>query len=320
MSLFGKKTPGRTVLLVDVEQGSVATALARLAPGEKPRLFGEVREHIPFTATHDSGTLARELLRAAERALAHASLVAARVRQNDTAAPLGTVASAAFFLSAPWGVPDLAADAPRFSGALREELINAARAYFGLPGRGQLPVSFYTGADAAAFAGRVHTPEPALLVAMRGELSELLALSGRQVEGYATAPAGVRTLLRTLRTHGGLSAAEAASLLALAHETPGHEALAAARAHMVHEMKRAAPQLIKRAGAHVLVLAEGGHAAFLARSLAEDDDFAGLFPQGGAVEPLAARHFSPHIAAHAARPDIFLLTETLFVDALSNRV
>ena len=50
--LFGrKKAPEKTILTLDVEQGSVGSALVRISPNEPPRIFGEFRTHLPLGDT-----------------------------------------------------------------------------------------------------------------------------------------------------------------------------------------------------------------------------------------------------------------------------
>lgn len=315
MSLFGKKPEGQTVLLLDVEQGSVGAGLARVERGVQPRLFGEARERLPLLSTQDSAALARQTLKAAEVALAHASEVAARMRMSR-AAPLGTVRHAALFLSAPWGVPDLSAGKPRFVEHLRAELINAASAYFG-----NLTFSTHTNADAAALAAHAHAQAPLFLVILRGELIELLSLAEGGARGYATIPGGLNLVARTLHTHAGLSHAEALSRLTLPYEAQhSFEPLGAVREQLLSELRRAAPQLSPAQGARIIVIAEDGRGSWLARTLAQDDDFAELFDAQSAVEALSPRHLMPFVAAHAQSPDLFLLAQTLFLDAKINHV
>src|SRR3989338_4285685 len=60
--MFGlgkKKEEGRTVLLLDIESGSVGAALVRIAPQERPRMFVERRGHLPAGAVRTAGGLAR---------------------------------------------------------------------------------------------------------------------------------------------------------------------------------------------------------------------------------------------------------------------
>jgi hypothetical protein len=313
--IFGNRTPGETVLLLDVEQGSVGAALARFSPGEKPRLFGQVRRRTPLLPSHDGGALARHALAAAREALQHASTTAARLRQSS-AAPLGDVSRAALFLSAPWGAPDLAAGAPRVAGHFRDELLREVDAFFGA-----LRTSTHTGADAAAFAARLRGSEPVLLIMPRSELIEMLSLGTQGVTGYGSAPLGFNSTLRTLRSHAGLSAEEALSRLSLPHEVHADfEPLAAAREHLLSYVRQLAPTLMREPALRVLVVSERPHAGWFAKALAQDEKFGSLFEEGSAVEALGPHHLAPFAAPHAPEQDIFLLTEAVFMDQKINRV
>ncbi|KKU53746.1 MAG: hypothetical protein UX77_C0038G0001, partial [Parcubacteria group bacterium GW2011_GWA1_47_11] len=45
MLFGGKKDAERTVLILDVESGSVGSALVQLMPDKQPKLSGEMRSH-----------------------------------------------------------------------------------------------------------------------------------------------------------------------------------------------------------------------------------------------------------------------------------
>ena len=104
MSPLFKKSPpeGNTFLIVDIESGSVASALAHISLTEAPKLFGEKRITLPVQASLSSSQLARDTTRALEESLAHVSETAAYLRLAPNTAHVGTLRGAHIFLSAPW--------------------------------------------------------------------------------------------------------------------------------------------------------------------------------------------------------------------------
>src|SRR4051812_18412130 len=114
--LFGKKQPEeKTVLILDVENGSVGSALVRLVENQPPKLFGETRIELPVLHTRDSASLMREVSRGLNHALVHAAEVAGRLRNTpmgqarvqEDLQNMGQISHSAVFLSAPWGSPNL---------------------------------------------------------------------------------------------------------------------------------------------------------------------------------------------------------------------
>ena len=57
MLFVGKKSPEKTVLILDVESGSVGSALVRLVPKKQPKLFGETRAYAPLSMSRSGSAL-----------------------------------------------------------------------------------------------------------------------------------------------------------------------------------------------------------------------------------------------------------------------
>src|SRR3989338_3376375 len=223
--MFGlgkKKEEGRTVLLLDIESGSVGAALVRIAPQERPRMFGERRVHLPAGAVRPAEGLARGVEGAITNVLQTIAEVAGRLRnasanhgRQKELFDMGQVQQASIVLSAPWGRPNLASGRPDFLDGMTGFASGAVENTFGA-----VPVSLHTSAAAAAYGARsVFGTEPALLCVVGGEITELLVLDERGVAAHATVPHGSHGLLRTLRAHGGYSEAEARSAARLPFES-----------------------------------------------------------------------------------------------------
>ncbi len=312
----GKKNPGKTILVLDVENGSVGSALVRITPAEQPKLFGETRVHTPLLMNRSGECLAKEIGAAARTALHNASEVAARLRMHEQVAPLGDVEHAAIFMSAPWGRPNLAEGRPDFLPSMTDALAaEVARSF------GYIPSSLYTRAGAAAFGTHATGEQrPCLVCIVTGEVSELMRMDQSGVASHATIPTGSNDLLRTLKSHGGLSEEEARSAMGLTFDTPHvREPFVAAAAHFAGHFKDAAEELLAPGDVlTVRVVADEPVAKWFARALSQDEALAELFPQGGEVRTLAPSQLSAHIAAHAAMPDTMLLLAALFVDSHFN--
>lgn len=313
---FGTKKPEReTVLLLDVESGSVGAALALLARGEQPKMFGEVRITLPIVYHHGSAALVPQIERAAREALVHSARVAANLRTNDKVSGLGEVSRAAVFLSAPWGAPNLADGKQTFHASLQKSLSEEIKGYLGVG------AEYYTGADSAAYClQRLLPREPLLVCVVKGETAELLLMGEQGVLGYATLPSGLNTVLRTLKSHGGMTDAETLSILALAAHphTPAYEPLEASAQHFVEEFAGAAQHLLAREcgqenASGIFVIAPESTGDWFARALGADESLGAYFPQGGTVRALRAHHLAPHVSGHLNLPDLHLLLDALFV-------
>jgi hypothetical protein len=304
MGLFTKKPSQKTAIILDIENGSVASAIAILRPGEAPQLLGEYRVSVPVMDTRSALHLSRAVEHAANEALLHASETAARMR-NHAAMPL-FVDKIVTFMAAPWGVPNLTTGRPDFSPFITQAIALRVPALFG-----DIPIAPHAHMSAAVHGLRSLYPslEDALLVSVNGELSELLLIEGGHAVGHATVPAGVNTILRTLQTHGGLSSHEARSVLAL--QPTNHEGLQSAAHHYAGEFKSAARDLFaERKTNNVVVLAHGPSTDWFARALS-DRSLSEVFPRGGTLRTLKSSHAAPYVATTGA-PDLHLALDALY--------
>ena len=316
MLFGGKKDAERTVLILDVESGSVGSALVQLMPDKQPKLSGEMRSHAPLSMNRTGLKLSSDIQNAARDAVRNAAGVAARLRLHPKAAALGRVGSVAVFLSPPWGKPNLASGAPDFMQEMSQYLRGEVGAAFA-----DIPVSFYTSAGAAAFGARaLFAPEPCLVCSITGEVSELMRMDNEGVRAHATIPTGFNSLLRTLRAHGGISEAEARSAARLPFETKHiKEPFAAAAAHFAGQFKDAAQELLSPGDVfRVRVIGHEPVGEWFAQAIAMDESLAELFPQGGKGPPVRSHHVTEHIEAHAENPDLMLMLNALFVDSHFN--
>lgn len=315
--MFGKKNlkHGKTLALVEVESGSVAAALVRLAPDEAPKLFAQTRIELPLLATRSSVDLSREALRAARKAIDHIAEVASRVRAHEELAMTGDIAHTAVFYAAPWAAMHLTGGTADYLPHMTEHVSDLVRDILG-----QHPSSRHPFGTAAAHGALSLFPfeRSTLLFLVGGEVSELLLIEGGAVRGRATIPAGLSTILRTAMAHGGLSTHEARSLVTLASQSNTenmHEALQAAGSDFAHHFSDAAAELLAASpAASVIVVAPTPSESFFARSLAHHARSDELFPEGSIVQALRASQVAPHIAMHALHPDVPLMLEALFVD------
>ena len=304
------------MLILDVESGSVGSALVQLMPDKQPKLSGEMRSHAPLSMNRTGLKLSSDIQNAARDAVRNAAGVAARLRLHPKAAALGRVGSVAVFLSPPWGKPNLASGAPDFMQEMSQYLRGEVGAAFA-----DTPVSFYTSAGAAAFGARaLFAPEPCLVCSITGEVSELMRMDNGGVRAHATIPTGFNSLLRTLRAHGGISEAEARSAARLPFETKHiKEPFAAAAAHFAGQFKDATKELLSPGDVfRVRVIGHEPVGEWFAQAIAMDESLAELFPQGGEVRAVRSHHVTEHIEAHAENPDLMLMLNALFVDSHFN--
>lgn len=303
----------KTVLILDVENGSVGSALVRLTPDKQPKLFGEMRSHVPLGASVTGALLSSKIKKAAAGALRHAGEVAARMRLHPKTTTLGQVDSVAVFLAPPWGKPNLGRGKPDFMPEMSQYLRNELEAAFE-----DVPVLFYTSAGATAFCVRsLFAPEPCLVCNITGEVSELMRMDNEGVRAHATFPSGQNALLRTLRTHGGLSEHEARSAARLPFGTKHiREPFDAAAVEFAGHFKNAVKELLSPGDIlRVRVIGAEPAGEWFARALAADESLAELFPDGGEVRALRSHHLTKHIEAHAEVPDLLLMLDALFADS-----
>lgn len=331
MGLFGTKPPeAKTVLILDVESGSVAGALVHLVPEERPKLFGETRVLLPVAFSTSGASLAAQVEHALGEVVQKLSELAGRLR-NAAAAharPMGTIERTIVFFAPPWGRPDLKAGKPQFLEDMSTKVRTTTEARLG-----RIPLSLYTSAGLAAFGNSaLYEQEPALIYVVGGEVSDLLHFDGEGVRAHATVPFGEHALLRTLRTHGGLSELESRSMLRLvAYPEQGRggrpstslrifdEAFGAAAAHIGEQFASAATELLDgQPVARVRVMGGEPAAQWFAQALARHEPLGLIFPNGGEVRAMRAAHLTPFIAAHQEVPDTRLMLGALFVDSRFN--
>ena len=322
--LFGKKKSNeKTILVIDIENGSVGAALARLSSSEAPKLFSEKRVHLPALRTRDSGTLALQVDKALKDVLLEMAGVAARVRTHPTAYELGDVSRVIFFLHAPWVALDVAEpgkvvlDAPEdFLSTLRgrtEEVFDA------------VPVSFqaYGSRVPAVVGGLFNDHADILLLTMTGEVTELSKSQGGVIVGHATVPVGTHTFLRTLGSHAGMTEPEARSALslmrhkdALSHTSWG-EAFQTAGGHFMQESSDVLGQLLRdhTSPQGIYIVAPAPLGEWFARTISDTDSLAGLFPEGSRARAVHPHHTKPFLGVHSQIPDTSLALEVISIDA-----
>lgn len=315
--LFGKKTPtDKTVLIVDVENGSVGSALVRLSESKPPRLFAETRVSFSPLSTRTAETLLKETDKALRNALHQTSTVAARMRNHSKLAPVGTISAVSIFVASPWALPSVKGSGLEWTieKALMEEVRKAVLDTFG-----RVSMEFHASGLASAHATtHLFEHSPALLLCtVHGEMSELAVVDRGNMLAHATMPFGTNLFLRTLRTHGGLSPAESHSLLKLSRiartETPAEEALFASSREFASAFTSAAKPLVTHAPVGgILVIAREPAGEWVAQNLARSD-LGDTFHIDTTVQALHTHHLAPHLAAHAARPDLTSMIHALFI-------
>lgn len=292
--LFGrKKAEPRTVLILDIEGGSVAAALARRNEDGTLSILEEHRLNLPLRPHRSAEAMAGESEKLLER------LLPEMARTALGAAP----ADISVFMAPPWGRPNLELGAPEFLPHMQETLRRQMSPYF------EAPPKFYTNAGATLGGLRAIAPaeDKYLLAIVTHETTELLLVHNGNVVGHASMPHGINLPLRTLRAHGSMSEAEARSALKLGHP---HEPLAAATEAYANEFFAAGRDLFQTAApTRVWVVSSLGD--YFAQALSHHT-LGDLFPQGGTVAALRPQHALRHIP-DAANRDIFILLEAIFV-------
>lgn len=325
--LFGsKKASGKTILIIDVENESVGCALVRVSKKEQPKVFAEHRTHVPMSSLLHSEKLLGDISRAAHDAVRHTAGVAARMRHHGSVAALGEVFEVYVFFSAPWS--SLVHTGTRLEWHHEPEaarVIGAHVAEF----FGAVPVSCF--ASATAIASTLNalftTPSHILVAHVTGEVSQLYTMrshpqkQSRSIVAGATIPLGSRAALRTLQTHGGLShhEAQSAATLLASQNAPASlqyaETLQSLSEEYGGHFGRAVGDMQAGDVGGILVVSDTSAASWLARELAEHSAVtSALFDEGAFVQTLGVHHILPHVAAHAAKPDLLLLLEAVFAD------
>lgn len=315
------KTGGRTVLIVDIENGSAGAALVQVFAQGSPKLFAEFRSFLPLQRSVSAETLFSELEKALRSVLTNASTVAARMRANESVASMGEVTEAAVFIAAPWTTLRAGAKAldwefePKLVSLLHGELESLF---------GDIPVSLHPFGEVGSWTagGLFPSQREFLLCSLTGECMELGLVRDRTLSGWASIPVGHHHAVRTLSAHAGLTPAEAHSALNLSRYGTAPaleryaEPLSAATGHVLSSFKEGAAEILSGAPSGILVLGQGPASEWLARAIAGDLSLLELFPRGGSVRTLRHSHLMPHFAAHAAQPDVILMLEALFINGI----
>jgi hypothetical protein len=309
--LFGKKQNGKLLALIDIESGSVGSALVYIEEGKQPRLFSEARRDINRTPRTN---LFKEVEKELEESLVRLNSIAHRMRG---ALPAEDVSRVAVFLHAPWVGTQVALErvVPQAHEKTVEALRLSARGYFDA-----IPVSFHSFSTTTTpiIRGIFNNPEETVVCSIGGEVTELMLLKEGVIKGHATTPHGFSTILRTLKSHAGISQAEALSVLNLSQRTREHlwaEAINTSLSHFAKELKGAAAQIVtNERPQQIFILSPKGTSDWFARSLTEDASLHELFSPGSTIRGVTEKYVSPHLSGHKVRPDVPLMLESLFVD------
>lgn len=323
--LFGKKKQAeKTVLIVDVENGSVGVALARLSSAEAPKLFSQRRVQVSSLPVRDSALLARKVEKALVEVLSYAAEVAARVRLHPSAFEVGEISRIIFFLHAPWVAVNVT-EPGKVSLDAQDDILfmlkQVVAAYFD-----GVPVSYQSFGSRipSVVSGMFNTGDDVLFINITGEVMELAKARKGSLMGHATIPTGVHTFVRTLGVHSGMSEAEARSVLRLMKHTeaPSHaswgEAFHAAGNQLLEESRDVLGELLGTySSAHgiYVVAPEPALGEWFARAITDDEGLSELFPEGSTARAVHPHHAKPFLGAHSQIPDIPLALEALSVDA-----
>ncbi len=313
--MFGSKKPTEeSVIVLDIESSSVGAGLAHLSPTGAPILFAEQRIQLALPHTLHGAGIAKQIERAVHTALERLAHVAAKLRLTPQTAHRGAIQGTNVFLSAPWGMPDLAAGAPTFSPSMQNFIAREVSVF-----APNTPLNFYTNADAVAFGSKLRGHEgTTLLVIVRGEVTELIVMGNAGPLAYGTLPVGSRALYRTLQTHAGLSMSEIPAVLALTKHSSAlyAEPLDAAGQHILEQL---APgfEAVVHGGMpeHLVLFVEEPLADWFARTIEADDSLGALFAPGATVRTFGGKHTAPHLGGHSLKPDLHLGLGTLFTQA-----
>lgn len=307
--------------MLDVENGSVASALVHLTPDEQPRLFAQKRITLPVMHSPTATEISRATQKASRDALMHASDVAARVRAHAAHPAAGDIERVAVFLHAPWtsirtgSGGRISTDAPEPMLAQFRDMTEQSF--------GRIPVSFHAFGTTAAPAihGLFDEGGSALVVSVTGEVTELFLTEDGILIGHATVPTGLNAMVRTLQSHGGLSLLEAHSALTLMDTpTPRHalwsEAFMSGTEHVLADIEDAVRALVHTSPVrHIFVIAPQKNSVWFARALAQYDAIGELFPAGASVRDIRPHHVLPYISAHTNPGDVTLMLEGLCVES-----
>jgi len=302
--IFGRKRPQEKALLIlDVESGSVGASLARVSSDGTFSLLGESRLFAPVRPARSAESLAAETSRLLGEAALKMSELAARLRHEKGLSL--EVSGSLSVMAPPWGTPNIKSGQPEFNSHMQESVKSALSPYF------DTRMAFVTSAGSAVQGMRAVAPEEEkyLLCIVTHEMTELLLVYHGAVVGHATLPHGVHLPLRTLKAHGGLSDAEARSLLKLGSGGRADAALSSATEQYAEHFKDVAKALFGgNVPEKVWVVSPAGE--YFARALSHPS-LAELFPRGGVVRAVKPHHLHTYLGSQSH--DVMLLLGALWV-------
>lgn len=311
--LFGKKGKPSTIAVLDIESGSVGSALIELTHKQKPKLLGQERDTLALRGKPSGDALLSEIEKEIERSLVRLSEISSRMKAYRGE---GSIDRIAVFLHAPWA--GVAIKEGRAHADAHEDTLSRLR---GPANVLEVPVTFHAFATTATpvVHGIFNAPQEALVISIGGEVAELSLLQDGLMRGYATVPVGLNTVLRTLEAHSGVSRHEALSMLSLSRSTREHawaEALAAGVGEITAMLRSGASDLVagNNRAQQIFVISRDPSADFFARAFTEDEQMHELFAPGTTARAVLPRHASAHLSTYPPRPDVPLLLESLFVD------
>ncbi|MES2007103.1 MAG: hypothetical protein V4436_03270 [Patescibacteria group bacterium] len=310
-----KKNRGEsTIAVLDIESGSVASGLVRISPNHKPQLLGQDRRALSTRRAPSAEVLLNEIEREIEESLLRLSGLTSRMRSVGVPNDIDRIA---VFLHAPWITVSLLDNRAKADAhdAILEQLRDASRVL------NEVPVTFHAFATTTTpiIHGLFNAPQESLVISIGSEVAELSLLRGNNTVGYATVPAGLSTVLRTLESHAGVSRPQALSILNLSRSSREHawaEALAAGVGQVTKELRQSTKSLLSelKGTQQIFVVAQHPTSDFFARMLTEDPGVHELFAPGSTIRAVSPKHATPYLSAHPQKPDVPLLLESLFVD------
>ncbi len=311
MPLFTAKPSGKTIAIVDVENGTVGTGLVHLSTHSSPQFFAEKRIPFPYKEQVHGAALLAHAEQSVQEGLLHISEVAARIRLHPSLNINADIERILFFLGAPWS--EFMISAPQEYRTVAPRILTTKLKRLGAQQFDGVSVSFHTSSVATANTMALFYPnETSALCIVNGELSELIVHQGERILGRATFPTGTRTIDRTLQVHAGMRPNEVTSALQL---SPAYlsETLAVVQDHFLEQLYVAARSLVEEGNVkHFFIIAQEPYGEWLARAIADSPAIASLCSGGGTVRVLRASQFTPYFQAKNERSDVMLLLEALF--------
>ncbi len=314
MALFSRPS-GHTTLIVDIENSSVATALATFSSKTTPHLYAEHRVVLPVFTNTNAHQIAKKVHTALEEALSYTSEVAATLRQDPLRAPLGNIQSAHLFFGAPWVTTTF--EQNRFRFLFEPEMLyqvhQSAQTILG-----ERPIESHPFARSATHGVSLLTPAPSILCSLTGEVLEVLLVAGGTLQARATTPVGTHTAIRTISSHSDISLVEAASALRLhSHNVPfpvHREPIKTSEEHVMRHFIGVLEELLLRKEAeNIFVVTPTPFDDWFARAVVAHLGVSQLFPHGGTTRILRSKHFKDHITLQSPTSDMPLLLNTLYL-------